>query len=120
MVWKWVDGVIAKAGCQGHPTMSRTFPAAEPSDKGTGSSMRGVGLRSNRSDGADDPSRKSGDRKWVEPGSLESNQAGRASAGGDIERLVDKLRLEQGRPYMHAAPASLFTHVEHGCLASHL
>ena len=56
----------------------------------------------------------------MEPGSLESNQAGRASAGGNIERLAATLRLEQGRPYLHAAPPSLFTHVEHGCLASHL
>ena len=98
-----MDGRIVKDDTVGHGGCSSAL--------GTGtapSSVQSEGFHSSCFCGVDDRSRESGDRGLEEPNSLE---LGKARKGACL--------LERDRSYVHSATLFLFTHVVHGCLASH-
>lgn len=114
-----MDGSIVKGDvveCRGNTVMPRSFSATEISDEGTGttlSSMRGEESRSNGSGGGDDLEQEESD-------SLKPDSVGETSLGGEVGDVgACTSSLERDPSYLHAALVFLFTHVVHGCFASH-
>ena len=118
---KWMDGRTpneATAGLRGYSVTLRDFPGTDEEIGTTFPCMRGEESRSNRPVCAGDLSQESWDNEWEEPGSLGSDRW-RTSFGRDLGDLADALSLGRDPSYLHAVALSFFTHVMHGCLASH-
>jgi hypothetical protein len=102
------DDAVGRGGCSVDPG---TSPTSETFDEGTGATLRGARSESFSSSwfgGVEDRSRRLADEEWEEADPLLKSSEARRT-----------LLLERDRSYVHAATLSLFTHVAHGCLASH-
>ena len=116
-----MDGRIVKedtVGGKAFTVAPRALSTTEASGEGTGITLSSTS-DSSCSGGVDDRSRRSGGKGWEGPGSLGSDRARGTFPGDDFGGMERMFLLERCLVYTHAAPLSIFTHVVHGCLASH-